>query len=40
MEIHLKINCWVEEHLKSKNFRVKLGGQLSSEGTLSVPDIY
>ncbi len=30
--IHLKITLWVEEFLKNRTFRVKLGGHLSSEG--------
>ncbi len=32
MGINLKITCWVEEFLKSRTFRVKLGGHFSSEG--------
>ncbi len=32
MEIHLKISHWVEEFVKNRTFRVKLGGHLSSEG--------
>ncbi len=32
MGIHLKITRWVEEILKNRIFRVKLGGHLSSEG--------
>ncbi len=34
MGINLKINCWVEEFLKNRTLRVKLGGHLSSEGTV------
>ncbi len=39
MGIHLKINRWVEEFLKNRTFRVKLGGHLSSEDIVksSVP---
>ncbi len=33
MGINLKINCWVEEFLKSRTLRVKLGGHLSTEGS-------
>ncbi len=32
MEIHLKITRLVEEFLKNRTYRVKLGGHLSSEG--------
>ncbi len=31
MGIHLKITRWVEELLKNRTYRVKLGGHLSSE---------
>ncbi len=31
MGINLKITRWVEEFLKNRTFRVKLGGHLSSE---------
>ncbi len=31
MGIHLKITRWVEEFLKNRTFRVKLGGHISSE---------
>ncbi len=34
MGIHLKVARWVEEFLKNKTFRVKLGGHFSSEGIL------
>ncbi len=36
MGIHLKVNRWVEEYLKNRSFGEKLGGHLSSEGTLKV----
>ncbi len=34
MGIHSKINCWVEECLKNKTFRVKLDNHHSSEGAV------
>ncbi len=39
MGIHLKINRWVEEFVKNRKFRLKLGGHLSSEDIVksSVP---
>ncbi len=32
--IHLKITRWVEELIKNRTFRLKLGGQLSREGVV------
>ncbi len=32
MGIHIEVTRWVEEFLKNKTFRVKLGGHLSCEG--------
>ncbi len=35
MGINLKITRWVEEFLKNRTFRVKLGGHLSGEGIVN-----
>ncbi len=35
MGIHPKINHWVEEFLKNRTFRVKLGDHQSSEGAVN-----